>query len=187
MLATAADGFCASCTRNDSRLESCTAAVVFEGAAEEWIRSFKYPAPGLAGLQPGPEAVAVSLAHDAVGLSHAPVPDVVIPIPLHPRRLRARGFNPSATLARAVARRLDLAFDSNTLVRKHDTPSQTRLDRRARRVNVRHAFACTRTSREHVWLVDDVVTTGSTLEEAARTLGLAGTKTVHAICLARTA
>jgi ComF family protein len=109
-------------------------------------------------------------------------------VPLHPRRLRARGFNPAAVLARTVAREAGAPFAAGLLVRLRDTPSQTGLDRRARRANVRGAFALRGADRppETVWLVDDVVTTGSTLEECARALRRAGARRVVAICAART-
>ena len=111
-----------------------------------------------------------------------------MPVPLHPRRLRERGFNPAALLARCVAHERGGRFDAGLLERVRDTPSQTGLDRRARRANVRGAFRVRAGARPAsvVWLVDDVVTTGSTLAEAARTLRRAGVREVVAICIART-
>ena len=175
---------CQRCTNEHSSLDSCTARVAFSGNAETWIREFKYPGSEIAGLVPGPEAIATALVRDAA-LPFSP-PDMVVPIPLHVNRLRERGFNPATTLARAVAEQRESHLVTNLLVRIRDTPSQTHLGKRARRKNVRNAFACTRTPAENVWLVDDVVTTGSTLEEAARCLRAAGASRVHAICIART-
>ncbi|MCP5044993.1 MAG: hypothetical protein GY944_28525 [bacterium] len=186
-VATRGKATCEGCAGEPSPLGSATAAVVFEAGAEKWIRAFKYPEPGLAGLVPGPEAIARALVRDAVAMTCAPAPDAVIPIPLHTQRLRERGFNPAAILARAVAHEVAARFDPETLLRVRDTPSQTRLDRRARRTNVRGAFTCARPPAQSLWLVDDVVTTGSTLEEAARTLRDGGARCVHAICAARTA
>ncbi len=176
---------CHECELTHSPLEAATAAVAFEGEVESWIHAFKYPRRGLSGLAPGPEAVVCALAQEAASLSLSERPDVVVPIPLHPLRLRARGFNPAATLARHVARAAGLAWDPYRLTRVRDTPSQTRLDRRARRANVRGAFDCRPHAPRTVWLVDDVITTGSTLEEAARTLRRSGAEAVHAICAAR--
>jgi ComF family protein len=112
----------------------------------------------------------------------------VVPVPLHPRRLRERGFNPAALLARAIARASHARFDPALLLRVRDTPSQTGQGRRARRANVRGAFRVKEGTRAPgvVWLVDDVVTTASTLEECARTLRRAGARRVVAVCVART-
>ena len=105
---------------------------------------------------------------------------------MHPRRLRGRGFNPAAVAARHAARALSLELRSTALQRVRDTPSQTGLGRRERRRNVRGAFRARGAVPERIWLVDDVVTTGATLEEAARALRRAGARQVVALCVART-
>jgi ComF family protein len=166
-------------------LAACVAAVEFRGAAEAWIHRFKYPAPGLAGLDPGALAVTRAWIAEAAARVEAP-PDLVVPVPLHPRRLRQRGFNPAGLLARAAARACGAPIDPTALVRLRDTPSQTGLDRRQRRANVRGAFAARRPVPARVWLVDDVVTTGATLAEAARALRRAGARRVIAVCAAST-
>ncbi|HIM01678.1 MAG TPA: ComF family protein [Myxococcales bacterium] len=177
---------CTACMRERTALGSCTAQVAFTGNAEKWIHAFKYPHQGIAGLDPAPIAIAKALARDAAQTSPAPFPDVVVPVPLHVRRLRSRGFNPASQLARAIAKQTTSGLVTDLLLRHRDTPTQTNLGRNARRKNVRGAFSCTRNAPDNVWLVDDVVTTGSTLEEAARCLKAAGAKSVHAICIART-
>jgi ComF family protein len=178
---------CNACMRERTALGSCTAQVAFTGHAEKWIHAFKYPHPGITGLDPAPVAIAKALARDAAQTSPAPFPDVVVPVPLHERRLRHRGFNPASLLARAIAKPTTSDLVTDLLLRHRDTPTQTNLGRNARRKNVQGAFLCTRKAPENVWLVDDVVTTGSTLEEAARCLKTAGARNVHAICIARTA
>jgi ComF family protein len=154
---------------------------------EDFVHRFKYPQAGLLGLDPGPRAVASALAREAAGRAPAPG-ELVVPVPLHPVRLRQRGFNPAALLARAVARAHGLAVAPRALERLRDTPSQTGLGRRARRRNVAGAFGVRSGERipARVWLVDDVVTTGATLAEAARALRRAGARQVTAICSART-
>jgi len=168
-----------------TRLDACLAAVDYSGAAEDWIRRFKYPRPGLAGLDPAALAVARSLARRAAARVPGR-PDLVVPVPLHPRRLRARGFNPACQLARDVAREACVPLAPTALVRLRDTPSQTGLDRPARARNVRHAFEARRPVPMRIWLVDDVVTTGATLSEAARALRRAGARHITAVCAART-
>ncbi|MFP8881600.1 MAG: double zinc ribbon domain-containing protein [Myxococcota bacterium] len=181
-------GLCASCEFALSPLAACVAAVAFSGDVESWIHRFKYPRAGLAGLDPAPRSVVEALVCEAAGRVTGPAPGLVVPVPLHPSRLRSRGFNPAALLARSVARRYGLRYDPVALRRTRPTQSQTSLDRAARRRNVRAAFRTRRRWRapECVWLLDDVVTTGSTLSECARALRRAGVKTVVGICAART-
>lgn len=116
-----------------------------------------------------------------------PRPDLVLPMPLGAARLRERGFNQSAELARSVARRLNLPLDPGAAVRARDGAPQASLpfDRRAR--NVRGAFAVrARLNGLRVAVVDDVMTTGATLKELAATLRHAGAREVTAWVLART-
>jgi len=114
--------------------------------------------------------------------------DLVVPVPLHPKRLRWRGFNQAALLAVEVARRLDRELDATSLIRVVATPPQTAQDLETRRRNVRRAFAVRRPDRivnQRVLLVDDVMTTGATANECARTLRAAGARSVDVFTLAR--
>ncbi len=115
-------------------------------------------------------------------------PDLLLPVPLHGGRLRERGYNQALELARPVARRLEIPLDARSLVRVRATPPQSDLHERERHRNVRGAFALARPlSARHVALVDDVVTTGSTVAEAARVLLRAGVERVEVWCVAHTA
>jgi ComF family protein len=192
-----ADALCSSCAgrlRRSPReptpqgIASCTAAVAYEGDAIEWMRRFKYPRPGLAGIDPAALCVLRALAREAARTAPA-VPRLVVPVPQHPRRLRVRGFNPAALLARSVARELAAPFDPVLLERVRDTSSQTGLTRNQRRRNVHGAFRVRpgRVVPARLLLVDDVVTTGSTLAAAARVLRRAGARRIDAVCVARTA
>jgi len=165
-------------------LSSWHAAIAHEGAGGDWVRRFKYPARGLPGLDPAAEAVAVGLVKGLVKRLPGAAPDLVVPVPLHARRLRERGFNPAALLAQACAREARVRFAPVLLTRLRDTPSQTGLSRAARRRNVAGVFVARATAAPRVWLVDDVVTTGSTLSEAARALRRAGVREVVGVCLA---
>ena len=112
--------------------------------------------------------------------------DVVVPVPLHAARLRSRGFNQSAELSRALAQRLGAVVGFDAAWRVRDTPTQTKLDREARRANVRDAFLASASLRgKRVLLVDDVVTTGSTLDALRDACEEAGAVTVRATALAR--
>ncbi len=181
---------CPSCRRRGGPLRACLGAAPFAGEVAEWIRRFKYPRPGLAGLDAAAEAVAGALILDAAHTLAGPAPDAVVPVPLHPARLRVRGFHPAASLARALARHRGVRFAPDALERVRDTPSQTGLDRAARRRNVAGAFRAAAGGRgrpgRRLWLVDDVVTTGATASEAARVLRRAGAREVVALAAART-
>jgi ComF family protein len=112
----------------------------------------------------------------------------VVPVPLHPSRLAERGYNQSALLARPLARRLGVPFWPLALARVRDTPGQASLDRAARLTNVRGAFKVRQ--REHVsgrdiLLVDDVCTTGATLDACTAALRESGARSVACAVVAR--
>ena len=115
--------------------------------------------------------------------------DVIIPVPLHPTRLRAREFNQSLLLADQLSRHLDRPVSATHLVRIAATDPQTTLTRQARLGNLRKAFEVRRPqdlAEKRILLVDDVFTTGTTLNECAKILQKSGTGPVFALTLART-
>jgi len=114
-------------------------------------------------------------------------PDVLLAMPLHPRRLAERGFNQSLLVAQVVAQRLQLPLRSHWLQRVRHTPAQTGLPWQQRAANLEHAFHCNGdVAGRHVGVVDDVMTTGSSLQEVALTLKMAGAIRVDNWVLART-
>jgi len=121
-------------------------------------------------------------------LSH-PEEFLTVPVPLHRRRLRERGFNQSVLLAKAVSSGLEIRLDCLTLIRKRDTRSQTGLGKKERRSNVANAFSVTSAdifNGKKVLLVDDVITTGYTFNECAKVLKKSGALEVICLALART-
>lgn len=115
------------------------------------------------------------------------MPELLLPVPLHPARLRSRGYNQALELARPLAKRYGLPLRHDVLRRVRRTQAQTELDGLARSRNLRAAFAVQNLPpQRHVALVDDVMTTGSTLAECARTLIDAGVPRVDVWALART-
>ncbi|MBI4526449.1 MAG: ComF family protein [Deltaproteobacteria bacterium] len=114
--------------------------------------------------------------------------DAIIPVPLHRKRLRWRGFNQAVVLAREVSRAWNVPVDPFVLSRTRETPPQTQLTEEERRKNVRGAFVLNRkksVKRKVLLLVDDVYTSGATARECSRVLRRAGAKEVHVLTLAR--
>jgi len=108
-------------------------------------------------------------------------------MPPHPSRIRERGFNHATEIARVVATRLGLTLGNSLCQRIRDTPPQMGLKHDARRRNVRGAFTCSgEVQGQHIALVDDVMTTGTSLDELAATLKRAGAREVKCWVVART-
>lgn len=115
-------------------------------------------------------------------------PHLLIPVPLHESRLRQRGYNQAVELARPLARRLGVPLDLTGCTRGRATAAQMELDAKHRALNVRGAFSCTLQLRQkRVAIIDDVVTTGNTVNEFARVLKKAGAARVEVWSLARAA
>lgn len=113
-------------------------------------------------------------------------PELVIPVPLAPRRFRERGFNQARELALPLCRSLSLTLRSDLVVRKRETKEQAGLDKNERARNTRDAFALVAPLHaKHVVVIDDVVTTGSTVNALARILRAAGAEWIEVWAVAR--
>lgn len=114
------------------------------------------------------------------------LPELWLPMPLHARRLQERGFNQAVEITRALAATTGIPMQPGWTARVRDTPPQAGLKREARKRNLRGAFrCCEKVSGLRVGIVDDVMTTGSTLDELAKTLKAAGAKEVVCLVVAR--
>ncbi|HID34700.1 MAG TPA: ComF family protein [Anaerolineae bacterium] len=153
----------------------------YKGPIGQSIRSLKYH--GVRGLAP------ILGAYLADYIREHPIPiDALIPVPLHPERQAARGFNQSELLARAVTEILGVPTRADILRRVRATPSQAHLNRAQRRRNVAGAFAVVRRRGlrgRTLLLIDDVATTGATLRACAQPLHEAGAKAIWALTVAR--
>ncbi len=124
-----------------------------------------------------------------------PLPDIILPVPLHPRRLRFRGFNQAELISDLVGKNIlpdfEIPVKKKILVRQRKTKPQIKTHSRTERLaNLTQAFVVSEEGREkvqgkNIWLIDDVSTTGTTLAECAKVLKSAGAKSVFGIVLAR--
>ena len=171
-------GRCNSCTHAGSDMPRTRTASTFDGTVREAIHALKY------GDRPDVARRLATLLEAPAQLVTSGTRPIVVPIALHPRRLDARGYDQSGLLAANLARDCEWSMVA-ALTRVRDTPTQVGLGRVARRTNVAGAFTATmRLDGMHILLVDDVLTTGATLTEAARTCRAAGAASVVATCLA---
>lgn len=176
---------CARCRARPPHFEAARAAFDFDGPLRIAIHRLKYGQKSA--LAP---RLAPFLA-DAIGADahlNAFKPHFLVPVPLHPARLRKRGFNQSFLLAGELSKLLGVPT-RNLLRRTRNTPPQVGLKGKARLKNVSGAFAVSVSQgnwqHARILLIDDVFTTGSTLDEAAKTLRQAGASAVCALTLAR--
>jgi len=169
---------CGRCQRKSPHFDATHAVWRYAHPVRELVLAFKH-GQGF-GLAAG---FVDALAQTARGLDV----DCVLPVPLHPQRMRERGFNHACELSRPLARRLRLTHLPSVLVRERDTPHLAGLRGRERHQTVRGAFRCLEDfGGRHVMVVDDVMTSGATLDEIARTLKQRGAARVSNLIVART-
>jgi len=177
------DHRCGRCLQRKPPFARGRAYGLYQGALAEGIRRLKFSeefslVQSLSGL------LAEAFARELADANY----DLVIPVPLHPKRLRERGFNQVILLAQELCRRQRLRLDCHNLRRVRDTPPQIGLTRNQREQNLKGAFAL-RTPKalagRRVLLVDDILTTGATARECARTLKRAKASGVDVLVLAR--
>ncbi len=183
---------CRQCTRPLTYGDQCARCRLEQRRIDHLFVPYAYTPPILQAVHRFKYANKRYLAADLATLAMSALPsdlqvDVVIPVPLAASRERQRGYNQGQLLASEIARNLDCPLDGNVLIRLRDTPPQTSLPRARRLDNVRGAFrALRKLSGTRILLVDDVTTTGATLEAATRALRRRGAAWVGALALART-
>jgi ComF family protein len=153
----------------------------YTGKLRELILSYKF------NNSLGKTRFLANIAHQAFAKNSTRMPDIIIPVPLHTRRLLWRGFNQSIELARLLGKELNTPMLTDGLIRTRHTIPQTRLGLAERQSNIKDAFAAkpSKVQGLFVLVLDDVYTTGATLRECAKTLKRAGAAGVEVLVLAR--
>lgn len=168
---------CGRCLTKPPHYDATLAAYSYDFPLDKLVQSFKYGHRLALGAYFGRQLAALAKNIAA---------DLIIPLPLHPLRLRERGFNQALELARPAGRALNLPIDSASCSRTRNTPAQANLAWRERTKNIRGAFHCAADfTGKRIILVDDVMTTGASLDECARTLKLHGATEVILLVVAR--
>jgi len=175
---------CGECLKTTPAFTHTCAPYIYQWPLDKLVQVFKFKGNLASGR------VLSSLLTQAIATdpsSEAQI-EAIIPIPLHPGRLRERGFNQAALLAADIAKQLSIPLIQNTLIRQKPSPPQAGLDADCRQKNIKGAFSINKKNSlpGSVALVDDVMTTGSTLREAAKTLLDAGVQRVDCWVIART-
>jgi len=181
---TEQDRICEECLRKRPSYDIARAPYLYDGALMTAIHELKYAQRSHLADSLG--SLLALFAQTCIGELRG---SLVMPVPLHPKRLRARGFNQSLLLARCVASKTGAELDFLSLRRTKFTKPQTELSSEERKKNVRKAFEVVKpevVKKRTILLVDDVATTGSTLNECAKALKRAGADRVLCLVLART-
>lgn len=176
-------GVCGRCAVKRPAYDRARAAMAYDDGSRALILSFKH-----GGRTEGLPSFAAQMRR--AGRDVLTDADILVPVPLHPSRLIKRRYNQATLLARALAKLTPATFAPDVLFRTRRTESQGQFNARARSENVRGAFAVRHPNKVkglNIVLIDDVLTTGATLESCARTLKRAGAGRVDGLCLARVA
>ena len=179
------DHLCGDCITGEKCFSKARAVGYYDGVLRKAIHLFKYKLKNYLSL-----ALGNIMAYRMQYLLKGDTYHSIIPVPLHPKRLRERGFNQALFLARSVSRKYEVPLDRYSLTRDRWTKPQVGLSERERKNNVKNAFYLLNNSKvkdKDILLVDDVYTSGNTAEECSRVLLEAGAQKVDVLTLARVA
>lgn len=175
----AAPTLCGRCIRETPAFDETYAPFIYQDEIQYLITGLKF------GAQFKNARLLGSLLAEHLQKT-AEIPNLIVPVPLHPDRYRERGFNQALEITRTVANILHLPIDYSSCIRLKDTPHQTGLTAKKRRRNLRRAFTLTKPIPAcHIAILDDVMTTGSTVSALADELKKAGASKVDVWVCAR--
>lgn len=180
-VASGDDNICGACITKTPVFTRTVFPLQYSFPADRLVQAFKFNRQLAAGR------VLSQLLCEYVSANHLDIPDVLIPVPLHRLRMIKRGFNQACELGSHVSKVLGIPLLTTSLMRHRNTRAQSGLSRKQRRKNVRGAFYWrgSNSPGNHVALIDDVMTTGTTATECARVLKKAGAKRVDVWVAAR--
>jgi len=174
---------CGSCSKESPAFDAARAAFVYDGPGRELIHNFKYEFK--THLRRPLALYVVEVLSEFVSTHR---PDVIIPVPLHSRRLRTRGFNQAVLIGEVLASEWGISMERSSMLRTRWTEPQINLAASQRRDNVKGAFAIKKPGSvkgKRILLLDDVYTTGSTVEECSKVLKKGGADEIIVITVAR--
>ena len=170
---------CGRCLAHQPAFDRTFAPYLYQGAVRHLISQLKFGAHH-------PNARLLGLLLAEYIQQYAEKPDLIMPVPLHQSRYRQRGFNQAIEIAAVIAKTLNIPLDLTTCRRHRDTPHQTQLSAKQRRKNLKQAFSLSKSiNARHVAIVDDVMTTGTTVHELAKLLKKSGVSKVDIWVCAR--
>jgi len=174
---------CGACSNRELYFDHASTPFQFDGLIRDAIYQFKFNQK----LNQGKLLAGLLLRH--IEEKQLEIPDLIIPVPLHKKRMRRRGYNQALEIARIVSKDLGSELDYDAVYRNRDTSVQMDLPAKQRHKNVQGAFSIKESSislkNKHVCILDDVMTTGNTVNEMAKCLRMAGAERVGVWCVAR--
>lgn len=173
---------CGTCLKEDPPFTQVYALYLYQPPITNLIMSLKF-GNALANARILGELFAEKIQSE--WYRNKPLPEAIIPMPLHPKRLKERGFNQAIEIARPVAKLLNRPLLVIECSRVKHTVAQATLSAKDRLVNIQGAFTSSSLVYQHVAVLDDVITTGSTMNEFCNTLKKSGVQTIDVWCCAR--
>lgn len=175
------DNYCGGCLASPPTFDHCFCPFLYEEPISTQIQNLKYYE------HPKGASQIANLFIKELNSNNIELPEAILAVPMHARKLRRRGFNHSYELAKRIAKSLDIPLLDNCISKQRDTPRQTTQSLKQRKQNLRGSYALTKKCwQKHVAIIDDVVTTGSTAEEMSKILKKNGVDYIQVWGIART-